>query len=178
MIYEPRPSNRTLLLDAQALEMSESSIAEELEFRMVGKEDSMSLNGNGKRVEEALILSGIRFHHFDKAEQLSLLGVAHLAYLPSGRSLVSRSKLSGLLHKRLGLPTQQAEMTGRIADTIHDHCEVSGVALILRGEYYRGRPAGTEPSGAVLQTVALRGRFHTEPELQSGILQLLTGDSC
>jgi len=105
---------------------------------------------------------------------LPFYGEAHLAYLPSGR-LTGLSRLAGLvdcLARRLQV---QERLTEQLVDVLMHSLEPKGAACMLEAAHDCVGARTLQHRGSKVQTVAYRGEFADNPNLQDRFLSLVLG---
>lgn len=99
-------------------------------------------------------------------------GVAHVAYIPSGK-IVGLSKLSRLVDvfaKRLQV---QERLTNQIADALHEHLQPTGVGVVIECRHLCMEARGIQRQGATTVTSALRGALLNEPETRAEFYSMI-----
>lgn len=121
---------------------------------------------------EMVLEKDIVFYSMCEHHMLPFYGVAHVAYIPNGK-VVGLSKLARTVEvyaKRLQI---QERMTGQIADVIMKELKPQGVMVALEAEHMCMTMRGVKKPGSKTVSIAARGVFETEPDLQNKFLQLL-----
>ena len=99
-------------------------------------------------------------------------GKAHIAYIPDGK-VVGLSKLARTVEvfaKRLQI---QEQMTAQIADAIMEHLSPKGVMVVIEAEHMCMTMRGVKKPGSLTETMAVRGEFKENTELQKQFFMLL-----
>ncbi len=94
------------------------------------------------------------------------------AYIPDGR-VAGLSKLARTVEvyaRRLQL---QEQMTGQIADALMEHMHPKGVLVMAEAEHMCMTMRGIRKPGSQTVTLALRGVFKTEPELEERFYRMI-----
>lgn len=121
---------------------------------------------------EMVVVKDIPFYSLCEHHLLPFHGIAHVAYLPSGR-VVGISKLARvveILSRRLQL---QERLTGQIADVILETLEPLGVGVVLEGEHLCMTMRGVRKPGSKVVTSAMRGVFRNEPATRAEFFSLV-----
>ena len=121
---------------------------------------------------EMVLEKDIVFYSMCEHHMMPFYGVAHVAYIPNGK-VVGLSKLARTVEvyaKRLQI---QERMTGQIADVIMKELKPQGVMVALEAEHMCMTMRGVKKPGSKTVSIAARGVFETEPDLQNKFLQLL-----
>lgn len=107
----------------------------------------------------------ITFYSLCEHHMLPFFGKAHIAYIPDGK-VVGLSKLARTVEvfaRRLQI---QEQMTAQIADAIMEYLKPKGVMVVLEAEHMCMTMRGIKKPGSMTQTVALRGAFVDNVDLQ------------
>lgn len=107
----------------------------------------------------------ITFYSLCEHHMLPFFGKAHIAYIPDGK-VVGLSKLArtvDVFARRLQI---QEQMTSQIADAIMEYLKPKGVMVVLEAEHMCMTMRGIKKPGSMTQTVALRGAFVDNVDLQ------------
>lgn len=121
---------------------------------------------------EMVLEKDIVFYSMCEHHMMPFYGVAHVAYIPNGK-VVGLSKLARTVEvyaKRLQI---QERMTGQIADVIMKELKPQGAMVVLEAEHMCMTMRGAKKPGSKTVSIAARGVFETEPDLQNKFLQLL-----
>ncbi|MCL4123554.1 UNVERIFIED_CONTAM: hypothetical protein GTU68_065611 [Idotea baltica] len=111
--------------------------------------------------DEMVLLKDIRFESYCEHHMAPIIGVAHVAYIPTER-VVGISKLARVVDafaKRLQV---QEKMTSQIANAIEAALQPRGVAVVLEGEHHCMCTRGVNKDGVTMFTSALRGEFKSD----------------
>lgn len=122
--------------------------------------------------DEMVTLKGIRFESYCEHHLAPIIGVAHVAYLPTDR-VVGISKLARLVDafaKRLQV---QEKMTAQIANTLQEVLKPAGVAVVLEGEHHCMSTRGVHKPGVTMVTSTMLGQFRENPSTRREFLHLI-----
>jgi GTP cyclohydrolase I len=97
---------------------------------------------------------------------LPFTGEAWVAYVPTGGRVVGLSKLPRTVAHYAGRPQVQERLTGQIADALVEHLDPAGVGVLIRGNHTCMSLRGSRTSGALMDTVDLRGILSRDPGRQ------------
>ena len=122
--------------------------------------------------DETVILRDIPFHSICEHHFLPFFGIAHIAYIPTGR-VAGASKLARALDVLASRPQIQERLTSQLADTLYDTLQPSGAAVIMSAEHMCMSIRGARKPGSKIVTTAARGSIKTQPELRQDIFALL-----
>ena len=121
--------------------------------------------------DQMVVLKDIRFVSFCEHHMLPVVGVAHVAYLPTDR-VVGISKLARVVRgfaRRLQI---QEKMTAEIAGAIHEVLRPHGVGVVIEAEHSCMTLRGVNAPGATLTTSTLLGLFKNDPRTREEFLSL------
>ena len=121
--------------------------------------------------DQMVVLEDIRFVSFCEHHMLPVVGVAHVAYLPTDR-VVGISKLARVVRgfaRRLQI---QEKMTAEIANAIHEVLRPHGVGVVIEAEHSCMTLRGVNVPGAKLTTSSLLGVVKDDPRTREEFLRL------
>lgn len=125
--------------------------------------------------DEIVLLRDIPFYSICEHHMMPFIGIAHVAYLPSG-AVLGVSKLARIVDcfaKRLQV---QERLTDQIADFLMKNLKPRGVAVVLEASHSCMTIRGIKKPGSVMVTSALRGIFKSDPKSRSEVLGLMHND--
>ena len=126
-----------------------------------------SVDNNEMVLEKDIVFYSMCEHHL-----MPFYGKAHVAYIPNGK-VVGLSKLARTVEvyaKRLQI---QEQMTGQIADAIMEHLAPQGVMVMLEAEHMCMTMRGVKKPGSKTVSIACRGCFEEDVNLQNRFFQML-----
>lgn len=124
---------------------------------------------------EIVLEKDIVFYSMCEHHMMPFFGKAHVAYIPDGK-VVGLSKLARTVEiyaKRLQI---QERMTGQIADAIMEHLAPKGAMVVLEAEHMCMTMRGVKKPGSRTVSIAVRGAFENNVELQNRFFQMLRLD--
>lgn len=122
--------------------------------------------------DEMIAVKDIYFYSTCEHHLESVIGTAHVAYVPNGR-IVGLSKIARLVDAYARRLQVQERMTVQIADSMMEHLGAQGVAVVLIARHLCMERRGVQKPGAVTTTSALRGVMFDKPATRAEALQLL-----
>lgn len=128
---------------------------------------TFSVSDSGIVMEKDIVFYSMCEHHM-----LPFYGKAHIAYIPDGK-VVGLSKLARTVEvfaKRLQI---QEQMTAQIADAIMEHLSPRGVMVVIEAEHMCMTMRGVKKPGSLTETMAVRGEFKDNTELQKQFFMML-----
>lgn len=124
--------------------------------------------GNSEMVlEKDIVFYSMCEHHL-----MPFYGKAHVAYIPDGK-VVGLSKLARTVEVFAKRPQIQERMTGEIADAIMEHLVPKGVMVVVEAEHMCMTMRGIKKPGSRTVSVAARGIFEDNAELQNRFYNML-----
>lgn len=121
---------------------------------------------------EMVLEKDIVFYSMCEHHMMPFFGRAHVAYIPNGK-VVGLSKLARTVEvyaKRLQI---QERMTGQIADALMEHLGPKGAMVVLEAEHMCMTMRGVKKPGSKTVSIAVRGVFENNKELQDRFFQML-----
>jgi GTP cyclohydrolase I len=105
---------------------------------------------------------------------LPIIGVAHVAYLPSG-SVVGISKLARVVDLYAKRLQTQETMTAQIANAIEEVLKPRGVAVMIDAIHECMTTRGVHKPGTTTITTRFTGVFKDDPSYRERFMQLVNG---
>lgn len=148
-------------------------------FQGYGEDPSTILSRTFAEVDdydEIVLLRDIRFESHCEHHMVPIIGVAHVAYLPS-RRVVGISKLARVVNafsRRLQI---QERLTAQIANTINDVLQPHGVAVILEAGHQCMTTRGVHRPGVSMVTSRMLGVFRSNSDTRRELMSMLNRPS-
>ena len=121
---------------------------------------------------DIVLLKNIRFDsHCDHHIQ-PMIGVAHVAYLPS-RRVVGISKLARVVDAYARRLQSQETLTNQIAGAIETALRPRGVAVLIDSEHQCISTRGVHKTDVSCVTQALTGAFRDDPQMEARFFRLI-----
>ncbi|MCM1542138.1 MAG: GTP cyclohydrolase I FolE [Blautia sp.] len=121
---------------------------------------------------EMVLEKDIVFYSMCEHHMMPFYGKAHVAYIPDGR-VVGLSKLARTVEVYARRLQIQERMTGQIADAIMEELSPQGVMVVLEAEHMCMTMRGVKKPGSRTVSIAVRGAFEQDVNLQDRFLQML-----
>ena len=121
---------------------------------------------------EVVLEKDITFHSLCEHHMLPFFGKVHIAYIPN-RKVVGLSKLARVVETFARRLQIQEQMTNQIADAINDELSPKGVFVIIEAEHTCMTMRGIKKIGSKTVTVATRGEFKDNLQMQKNIQELI-----
>jgi len=126
---------------------------------------------------DALVFQGsIPIYSHCEHHLTPFFGVAHVAYIPSGR-IVGLSKLARLVDifaKRLQV---QERITNQVANALVDNLAPIGVGVVLQCRHLCMESRGVQKAGTITITSALRGALKDEASARAEFMSMVVASS-
>jgi GTP cyclohydrolase I len=124
--------------------------------------------------DDLVMLRDIRVESHCEHHMAPFLGVAHVAYLPSGR-ILGLSKIARVVEifaKRL---QTQETLTAQIADAIESALRPRGVAVLIEAEHQCMSMRGVRQPGVKTITTRFTGALESDASYRDRFLQMVHG---
>jgi GTP cyclohydrolase I len=165
--------------DREGLRDTPRRVAEAFEeyfagYRMDAAEVLSKTFGEAGGYDDLVTLRDIRVFSHCEHHLAPFIGVAHVAYLPSGR-ILGLSKIARVVEifaKRL--QTQEA-LTAQIADAIESALKPRGVAVLIEAEHQCMSMRGVRQPGVKTITTRFTGALETDASYRDRFLQMVHG---
>ena len=124
--------------------------------------------------DEMVVVKDIDFYSLCEHHCLPFFGKAHVAYIPNGK-IVGLSKLPRIVDVFARRLQVQERMTQQIAETIQNHLQPQGVAVVTEASHMCMMMRGVQKQNSVTTASAMIGVFKDQVETRSEFLTLITG---
>jgi len=122
--------------------------------------------------DEIVILKDIPFQSHCEHHMAPIIGTASIAYLPRDK-VVGISKLARVLHGFARRLQVQERLTAQVADTIWDHLQPKGVAVVIEATHACMTARGVNTPGVVMTTSRMMGTFREDERSRREVLALM-----
>lgn len=139
------------------------------------KEDPRTLIENSvfkDKYDEMVLVKDINFYSMCEHHLLPFYGMAHVAYIPSGR-LVGISKIARMVElfaKRLQV---QERLTQQIAETLLEVLKPKGVGVVIEAEHLCMQMRGVKKTNSKVVTSAMLGAFRSRQATREEFISLI-----
>ncbi len=122
--------------------------------------------------DEMVLVKDIDFYSLCEHHMLPFFGRIHVAYIPNGRvvGLSKIPRLVGMFARRLQV---QERLTMQIAETIEEHLQPKGVAVVAESIHLCMKMRGVEQQNAFAITSSLKGAFQEDSKTRSEFMELI-----
>ena len=124
--------------------------------------------------DDLVMVRDIRLESHCEHHMLPIIGVAHVAYLPSG-SVVGISKLARVVDLYAKRLQTQETMTAQIANAIEEVLQPRGVAIMVDAIHECMTTRGVHKPGTTTITTRFTGVFKDDPSYRDRFMQLVNG---
>jgi len=122
--------------------------------------------------DEIVALCNIRFESYCEHHMAPIIGVAHVAYIPTKR-VVGISKLARVVDAYAKRLQVQEKMNAQIANTLFDVLQPKGVAVMLEGEHHCMSTRGVHKPGVNMVTKKMLGVFKDDTVLRNEFMDIV-----
>lgn len=126
-----------------------------------------------EKADEMVLLTNIPVQSHCEHHITPIIGLAHVAYIPSGR-IVGISKLARVVDAYSRRLQVQERLTNQIADAIQEVLDPVGVGVVITAKHFCMATRGVKMPDVDTTTSALRGVFKDRPEVRSEFLSLIS----
>jgi GTP cyclohydrolase I len=122
--------------------------------------------------DEIVILKDIPFQSHCEHHMAPIIGTASIAYLPRDK-VVGISKLARVLHGFARRLQVQERLTAQVADTIWEHLQPKGVAVVIEASHACMTARGVNTPGVTMTTSRMMGTFREDERSRREVLALM-----
>ena len=124
---------------------------------------------------EIVLVRDIQFASMCEHHLLPFSGVAHVAYIPRGKTVFGISKLARAVEAFTRRPQLQERLSNQVADLLGKVADPVGVAVVMEAEHTCMTLRGVRKPGTSVVTSALRGIFLSDSKARAEVLTLIHG---
>ena len=121
---------------------------------------------------DIVLLKDIPFQSHCEHHMAPIIGVAHIAYLPTD-SVVGISKLARVLHGFARRLQVQERLTAEVADCIWENLQPQGVAVVIEASHSCMTARGVRTPGVGMITSRMMGTFLDDQRSRKEVLSLM-----
>lgn len=122
--------------------------------------------------DEIVLLKDIPFQSHCEHHMAPIIGVAHIAYLPTD-FVVGISKLARVLHGFARRLQVQERLTAEVAQCIWDNLNPEGVAVVIEASHACMTARGVRTPGVGMVTSRMMGVFRDDQRSRKEVLSLM-----
>ncbi|HUE72773.1 MAG TPA: GTP cyclohydrolase I FolE [Pirellulaceae bacterium] len=124
--------------------------------------------------DEVVLVRDISFCSMCEHHLLPFIGMAHVAYIPSG-NVVGLSKLARVVEVVSRRPQVQERMTQDIAQMIEEELDPKGVGVVIEASHSCMTIRGIRKPGSSMVTSAMKGLFRNNVSTRAELMNLIYG---
>lgn len=122
--------------------------------------------------DEMIVLRDIRFESHCEHHLAPIIGVAHVAYVPTNK-VVGISKLARVVETFARRLQVQEKMTAQIAQCVQDVLKPRGVGVVVKGSHECMTTRGVHQTGVSMVTSQMLGVFRDDARTRSEFLKMI-----
>ena len=122
--------------------------------------------------DEIVLLKDVPFQSHCEHHMAPIIGVAHIAYLPTD-FVVGISKLARVLHGFARRLQVQERLTAEVAQCIWDNLKPQGVAVVIEATHACMTARGVRTPGVKMTTSRMMGVFRDDERSRKEVLSLM-----
>lgn len=126
--------------------------------------------------DDMVIVRDIEYYSLCEHHMLPFIGLAHVAYVPSGK-VIGLSKIPRIVDMFARRLQIQERMTHQIADFINQVLSPQGVAVVLEGVHMCSMMRGVKKHDSSMTTSAMLGTFREDSRTRAEFMEHLSRHS-
>lgn len=124
--------------------------------------------------DDIVLLKDIRIESHCEHHMVPIIGVAHVAYLPSDK-VVGISKIARVVDAYARRLQSQEILTNQIAEAINTALNPRGVAVLIDAQHYCISTRGVHKTDVACVTRAMTGAFKEDAALEARLYRMIGG---
>ncbi len=150
--------------------------AKAMQFLTRGYEQNVEDVINGAIFESdndgMVIIKDIELYSMCEHHLMPFIGKCHVAYIPQGKvlGLSKVARIVDIYARRLQI---QENLTREIADTLMEHTNALGVAVVIEAKHLCMMMRGVEKQNSVMSTSCMLGSFRNETSTRMEFMSLI-----
>ena len=121
---------------------------------------------------EMVIVKDIDFYSLCEHHLLPFFGKCHVAYIPT-KKVIGLSKIPRLVEVFARRLQVQERLTAQVADTIWEHLQPKGVAVVIEATHACMTARGVNTPGVTMSTSRMMGTFREDERSRREVLALM-----
>ncbi|HCY77888.1 MAG: GTP cyclohydrolase I FolE [Ignavibacterium sp.] len=126
-----------------------------------------------EKYDEMVLVKNIDFYSMCEHHMLPFYGKIHVAYIPNGK-IVGLSKIPRIVDVFARRLQVQERMTQQIADTLEEHLQPVGVAVVSEAYHMCMMMRGVEKQNSSATSSAMHGVFKDDARTRAEFLDLIS----
>ena len=126
-----------------------------------------------EKYDEMVVVRDIDYHSLCEHHLLPFYGKAHVAYIPNGK-IVGLSKLPRIVDVFARRLQVQERMTQQIAETIREHLQPHGVAVVTEAYHMCMMMRGVQKQNSITTASSMLGVFKDQSETRAEFMTLIS----
>ena len=122
--------------------------------------------------EQMIMINDIPYDSLCEHHMLPFSGLAHVAYVPSGK-IIGLSKIPRIVDMYARRLQVQERLTNQIVKTVDEVISAKGVIVVLEGTHECAALRGVKKKNMNMKTIATTGVFTTDKELKREFLDMI-----
>lgn len=123
--------------------------------------------------DEMILIKSIGVNSFCEHHLLPFVGIAHVAYIPSGNRVLGLSKIARIVNSFSRRLQIQERLTYEIASFLYTNLECFGVGVVIEAKHHCMCMRGARDPNSFMHTSCLLGHFRDRPDVKSEFLSLI-----
>lgn len=125
-----------------------------------------------EKYEEMVLVNDIDFFSLCEHHMLPFYGKCHVGYIPNGK-IIGLSKIPRLVDVFARRLQVQERMTTQIAETLMEHLQPAGVAVVTEARHLCMMMRGVEKQNTIVKSSALYGIFREDMRTREEFMNLI-----
>ncbi len=122
--------------------------------------------------QEMVLVNDIDFYSLCEHHMLPFYGKCHVGYIPDGK-IIGLSKIPRIVEVFSRRLQVQERMTTQIAETLMEHLQPAGVAVVVEARHLCMMMRGVEKQNTLVKTSALYGIFREDLRTREEFMTLI-----
>lgn len=135
--------------------------------------DIMKTFKSSGNYDEMVLVKNIKVFSHCEHHLAPIVGVAHVAYIPSNGQILGLSKLNRLVDMFARRLQVQERLTTQIATALYTELNALGVGVVIEAEHFCVKTRGIQDVNSITTTSKLLGVFMTKSEVREEFLNLV-----
>jgi len=160
----------------EGLKKTPERVARSLEFLTSGYRADVNQIINKaiftEHYEEMVLVNDIDFYSLCEHHMLPFYGKCHIGYIPKGK-IIGLSKIPRLVDVFARRLQVQERMTTQIAETLVEHLQPAGVAVVVEAHHLCMMMRGVSKQNTLVKTSSIHGIFREDQRTRDEFMNLI-----